>query len=212
MPEESELGKLDKKDSEDPIVQWDKEKFAPALTYAWNWFSYHANQRLMAFHYFLIIVGILATGYVTCLDKRLYLMQVVIGLAGVLVSIAFLALDIRNTVLVDDGRDALRKLERALGMGTGIHRADYDRPKETPIVDLTGWLPMPGKLTNKKVSISHSSWLRNIERLIFCLFLFATIYGVFGWICYGSRGLVGGDSKELPVQQSALCYANRVIT
>ena len=35
----------------------DKEK----LYYAWNWFEFHANQRLVLFRFFLIFIG--AIGY-----------------------------------------------------------------------------------------------------------------------------------------------------
>ncbi len=130
MAKTSKLEERRKEDSSDPITKFDQEKTPAILTYAWNWFSYHANQRLTAFHYFLIIVGFLVAGYTTSLDKQLYTMQAAIGLVGVLISIAFLALDIRNEQLVDDGRDALRKLEQALEMEKGLHSADYLRPEE----------------------------------------------------------------------------------
>lgn len=180
MPESDDLKTLDEKDKSDPIVQFEKEKTPPTVTYAWNWFSYHAQQRLTAFHYFLIIVGFLIAGYITALEKNLYAMQAVLGLVGVLISIAFLALDVRNTQLVDDGRDALRKIEKALNMETGIHRADYDRPKEALLRELLldGWLQTSSQ---RKIRISHGFWLRSIERVAVLLFLFFAAFLVGVW-------------------------------
>jgi hypothetical protein len=159
------LKDLDKSDdgAAHPIINWDDKKTGPRLTYAWNWFNYHAQQRLTAFHYFLIIVGFLMAGYITCLDKTLKLLQAVIGFVGIVISLAFWALDIRNGQLVDDGRDALRKLERALDMD--IHRMDYDRLKEGEIL----WL---------KVPTSHGVWFRRIQRMAILLFLLALICAI----------------------------------
>src|SRR5262245_11862963 len=122
-----------KADASDPITKYDPQNTPVLLTYAWNWFNYHANQRLTAFHYFLIIVGFLVAGYIPCFEKNFYGLQVVLGFVGFLISIAFLALDARNEQLVNDGRDALRKLEQALSMGRGINLADYVRLDDFPL-------------------------------------------------------------------------------
>ena len=34
-----------------------------AQNYAWNWFEYHAGQRLTSFNYFLILIGVVVVGY-----------------------------------------------------------------------------------------------------------------------------------------------------
>lgn len=34
-----------------------------AYKYAWDWFSYHAAQRLTTFRFFLIIIGVVVVGY-----------------------------------------------------------------------------------------------------------------------------------------------------
>jgi hypothetical protein len=91
------------------------------------------------------------------------LLQAVIGFVGIVISLAFWSLDIRNGQLVDDGRDALRKLERALDMD--IHRMDYDRLKEGEIL----WL---------KVPTSHGVWFRRIQLMAILLFLLALICAI----------------------------------
>jgi hypothetical protein len=160
----------------DVSEQWDPNISPHVLKYAWDWFSYHANQRLTAFHYFLIIVGILATGYATSFEKDLYLLQAVLGSVGVLISAAFLALDVRNTELVDDARKELWKLEGALGMKEGIYRMDENgkhekRPKRR-------W---------KVIPISHSFWLRTIEFITLILFLVAALVGIDSCKVHGTH-------------------------
>jgi hypothetical protein len=161
------LQEHDRDDQSDPIFNWDPVKTQPTLVYAWSWFGYHAQQRLTAFNYFLVVAGLLTSGYVTCYNSHLYSLQIVIGIIGALISIGFLALDVRNEELVNDGRDALRKLEHALGMAKGIHRADYDRIKETKICGI-------------KVSTKHGFWFRRIESIVLLLSVAAVIVGAIG--------------------------------
>ena len=179
------LEDLDADDEADSLTQWHAERTDQRLTYAWNWFAYHASQRLQAFNFFLLILAALATGYLTALDKDYALLQIAIGVAGILISYAFLALDFRNEQLVTDGRHALRKLERALG--TSIHRSDYDRlimrPRSQLLlgvdwpVKLARW-PIIGKPFAKRISIRHTDWLRRIERFALMLFVLATFAGI----------------------------------
>jgi hypothetical protein len=165
------LGDLTEDDLKDPLLMWCHDKTAPRLTYAWNWFNYHANQRLTAFNYFLIITALLANGYITCTEKGLYLIQALVGVAGIIISMAFFLLDIRNEQLVDDGRNALWKLESALTMGVGIHRVDYGRPKR--------W---------KRLPIGHGFWFRLIEIATLALFLAIAVEGVRNVREYGTQG------------------------
>lgn len=201
MIQKPSLSDRDKDDASDPIRGWNSNTTVPTLNYAWNWFSYHANQRLTAFNYFLIIVGFLATGYITSLEKGLNIVQIAIGFFGILISIAFLVLDIRNEQLVNDGRDALRKLEVALGMekGTGIHRADYDCNRW-----YTSWreLLIGGQSGSPKRQIitKHTSWLRFIERMALILFFAAFLYGAYNSWRYGPRGFPHDSSQNVSVE------------
>lgn len=79
--------------------------------YAWDWFEYHAKQRLTTFNFFLIILG--AIGYVYIFGDRCVTKGLVVWLAllGAILSFLFLLLEVRNTTLVDDGRHALEGLE-----------------------------------------------------------------------------------------------------
>lgn len=189
------IEELRKKDKSDPIATFCDKKTPPTLTYAWNWFSYHASQRLTAFHYFLIIVGFLVAGYITCVDKKLYAMQVVLGFVGVLISIAFLALDARNEQLVDDGRDALRKLEQALGMEIGIHTVDCVREKKDAPLEMLLFNKREESLIDQKILISHGVWLRRIERVAVVLFFGALVLGAYNWHYKEPAGVAQPESK-----------------
>ncbi len=81
--------------------------------YAWNWFEYHAGQRLTAFRFFLVFLGALVVGFGAGLrDGNVFFAQVV-GWFGAFISLAFLILEIRNEQLVNVGRDALMHLEQS---------------------------------------------------------------------------------------------------
>jgi hypothetical protein len=200
MPERLSLSELDARDADSPMRHWDEDKTPERLRYAWNWFSYHANQRLAAFNYFLVIVAVLTTGYLTCIDRLLYAMQTILGLVGIMISIAFLALDFRNEQLVDHSRAALRSLERAID--TTIHRLDYDlEEKRISLLQLLfGLAASPARHRwsgRMRLSVQHSVWLRRIERVAMVLFLAATIHGAY--LMIATRSLYG-----IPAQQSSV--------
>jgi hypothetical protein len=81
--------------------------------YAWNWFSYHAEQRTSMFNYSLAAAAILAAGYGTVLDKSLNV-AAAIGFLGATVMACFMVLDFRNRHLVEYGERALKYVEAAL--------------------------------------------------------------------------------------------------
>ena len=83
--------------------------------YAWKWFSYHAEQRLKAFHFFLIFIGVIVVGLSNCWGKsNLWVAGALIYLFGIISCILFWFLEIRNEELVNYGRDALKKIEEKM--------------------------------------------------------------------------------------------------
>jgi hypothetical protein len=81
--------------------------------YAWNWFEYHARQRLTEFRFFLIFFGALALGFRTGLEDGNLIVAKAICVFGAFISFAFLMLECRNEHLVNVGRDALMYLEQS---------------------------------------------------------------------------------------------------
>lgn len=152
-----------------------------ALKYAWDWFNYHAAQRLTAFRAYLIILGVIALGYARFLEIGTTPARV-IGAFGALISVAFLLLDIRNTELVNCGRVALDTIEAEIG--SAIREDDRKRRQ---LYGALGWLsqrllrplgvrenePIPGILRELTL---HQFWLRTILFLLFLAFLSAALW------------------------------------
>ncbi len=95
----------------------DSEKKWLCFHYAWNWFEYHAAQRLTAFRFYLIIIG--AVGWIFS-QKELNILSgkeyLLLGLSAIFISLLFFLLDVRNEHLVNRGRYALDEIEKELGL------------------------------------------------------------------------------------------------
>jgi hypothetical protein len=109
----------------DPPTDLHKQQF----DYAWNWFSFHADQRVKMFNFMLVVFGVFAAGVVNALDKHLP----AIALAGLcffatILAAIFMLLDRRNRDLVWLGEDVLMDLERKAIFGEGRKiNGRYDR-------------------------------------------------------------------------------------
>jgi phosphoglycolate phosphatase-like HAD superfamily hydrolase len=89
---------------QDPEKQFD---------YAWNWFNYHANQRVEMFNYMFVGLGLFATAIASALDKHLpdFVLASLCILAGI-VALIFALIDRRNEHLIGLGEEVLNELER----------------------------------------------------------------------------------------------------
>lgn len=92
----------------------DAAGFGNALQYATTWFTYHAGQRIQTFNFFLVI----QTGLLVALfsgwgsvSKALLIALAVLGVGS---GPTFWLLEVRNTELVNAGREALDHLESYL--------------------------------------------------------------------------------------------------
>jgi hypothetical protein len=169
--------------------------------YAWNWFSYHAGQRLTAFNFFLVIFGALLVGYVQAATHHLGLLGGVLGFLGLLVSLAFWAMDVRNSELVYCGRAALDALEKSLDihpraddqnrawLGSALCVREGDRAEvrktpseadgEDPTDNCRLYRLVRGKPRREHV-FTHSFWLRAV-------LLFVGVASVWGG-CWAGVG------------------------
>lgn len=131
----------------------DKELTWLQLEYSWRWFEFHAEQRLKAFYYFLIIVGFLWYSYASDFIRSENFLKILLCLVGMSISLAFLCLEFRNEHLVNFARDELDKLDTEIE--TEIRRKD--------------------KEDKRKFFITHSFWLKVIYisslLIFFILFL-----------------------------------------
>ncbi len=82
--------------------------------YAWNWFDFHAKQRVSMFNYLLIITGIFANALISVIRTDFYYIAVALGILGIITCVAFFCLDIRNKQLVEMGEDVLLNIEEEI--------------------------------------------------------------------------------------------------
>jgi len=87
-------------------------------TYAWNYFSLHATQRLTTFNFYLVISTLLTGGLASAIKQEYgnLWIAVVVGLLMGIFSIVFHKLDVRNRELVKNAERALRSLDDQMGL------------------------------------------------------------------------------------------------
>ncbi len=83
-----------------------------ALKYSWDYFHFHASQRLTTFNFYLVICGFVIAGYATALrDSHDSPVAALLGLVLSLISFIFWKLDLRNRQMIWNAEDALKELE-----------------------------------------------------------------------------------------------------
>jgi len=160
------------------------------LDYAWNWFEYHAGQRARMVNYFLIITGILGAAYGNIVIKggnEHQGLESVLLISGLVMSVGFVCLDIRNRQLVDLGEDVLRQLERQslfssfhMGLAGGIDSGILSREKSEEANWRNGgcceakrWRWLCHRL------VKHSLWFPLLESFVGSLCLLGLIRRLF---------------------------------
>jgi len=96
------------------------------MKYAWDWFQYHADQRLKSFNYFVVVLALLVAGYGAALKEGVSnpdkvapysRFAVAIAVFGIMISLAFLVIEVRNYELVECSR---KRPSRTYWSGTTI--------------------------------------------------------------------------------------------
>jgi hypothetical protein len=91
-----------------------------ALDHAWNWFEYHANQRMIMIRFYLIAAGGIAAGIGALLTTaHENLLAGLLSILGAITSMAFKRLDKRVSDLVKIGEDALSLQQAKIGAMLG---------------------------------------------------------------------------------------------
>lgn len=115
----------------------DEKARSELRTYAWNYFSLHATQRLTTFNFYLIISTLLLAGLAAAYKQEYgsRAITMVVGLLIAIVSVVFYKLDIRNRMLISNAERALRYLDDRMGLEDNgevphelklVARDDYD--------------------------------------------------------------------------------------
>jgi len=145
--------------------------------YAWKWFESAAKQRMILFHYYLIIVGILANAIVLSFKEGYIGMIIFIGIIGIFTSLAFLSFDIRNRGMAKLGEDILEKLEIEVIFPPEF--VDKSGNKMGPFsVERKIGMREGQKRTFKYLLLKHKYWIRGMEIIIALFFLFVVIKAV----------------------------------
>lgn len=80
--------------------------------YAWGYFAFHAEQRMKAVHFYLILSTVLVTGFINGIKNTdNYFLFAIVGFVLALISFFFKRLDERNKELVRNGEAALKFLD-----------------------------------------------------------------------------------------------------
>jgi hypothetical protein len=170
-----------------PVTRGDEDKkLELELTYAWDWFQYHAAQRLTAFHFFLIIVSLVAVAYAQSVDKGLEIFGTAAASLGALIAVGFWIIDVRNEELVLCGRAALDGLEEALSVN--IRKDDHARKRLPQALGdrwlgkhLYAWITRNAPKQRRQDLITHRSCLRGIESLVGLVFLAGAVWAAAGF-------------------------------
>jgi hypothetical protein len=104
-----------------------------ALGHAWNWFEYHATQRMTMLRFYLMAAGGVAAGVGVLLAANENFLAAIVSMVGMLTSFSFKRLDKRVSDLVKFGEDALKSEQ--LKMSTELKSQAWQ------ICELAGVIP-----------------------------------------------------------------------
>lgn len=143
------------------------DNISQELNYSFDWFKYHAEQRIKMFNYFIILNGFIFNAVAVMKREELVFELKFLSSIGILISLCFILLDIRNDHLVEIGEEKLIEIEKSLFTeGRGILLCKDCPKKERNCNNCSQ--RSPGK---KPFFLKHSVLLR----IIISLFIIAYI-------------------------------------
>jgi hypothetical protein len=174
-------------DADDPLFEKKLKLHEAKMKYAWNWFQYHADQRLKGFNFFVVALGILLAAYGAAIKESVteritdastagsyQALAVGIGFCGAIISIAFLLIEVRNRELVECALKWLESLEDELRMS--LRKDDHQRvclPKAVGV--------LTGSVAPFEFIITHAFWIRIIYGMSAAGFIVAVFFAIRGF-------------------------------
>jgi hypothetical protein len=194
------------------LSQLEMQKLQLELDYAWNWFQDSASQRLTAFNFFLVTIGLLAVAYAQGADHHWELFGAVVGALGAIVSTGFLILDIRNEVLVNKGRTALTALESKMAI---VLVDNFGGDKELEGEREREWLQKA--LGDRHLGSFISAWINRKpdnerHRFFRYRFWFRFVIGSVGFAFIFAAGWALFDYAPSGSPEAVACRASTVLT
>ena len=142
--------------------------------YAWNYFSFHAEQRMKTFHFYLITIAAICAGLVTLRTKGATgstAIEALLCFSITFISAVFFILDRRNRDLVHNGENALRHLDDLEG-----------HEKTTACPHPLELFARDKHITTSKPAIpslhAHYSYTTVLSLMFFCIGLVGAICGL----------------------------------
>ena len=98
--------------------------------YLWKHFAFNAEQRLKAFHFFVILSGFANGGILTAFNGSSHpAVFFLLGLFVCLLSIVFYLIDLRSRKLLEMTKPGLIKCEKSLSAEAQVFTLDRNRSK-----------------------------------------------------------------------------------
>jgi hypothetical protein len=87
--------------------------------YAWNWFQYHAGQRMNVFRFYFVVLAVLGAGYLKALDSSTPIAALIFAGISIALSFLFYRADVRSQDLIKISERYLKRSERDLSARIG---------------------------------------------------------------------------------------------
>ncbi|HVT82197.1 MAG TPA: hypothetical protein VHM90_16260 [Phycisphaerae bacterium] len=146
--------------------------------YAWDYFQFHASQRLSTFNFFVVLSVLLTSAAMTTFQEKFYLPCAggFLGLMLAILSFVFWRMDQRNRQLLQNGTEALMHLDRTALYDQAnpgeIHPLDLFRRDEANMRAQRGGILGP---------ISYRSGMNAIFAIFGCIGLGLAVIGALMW-------------------------------
>lgn len=124
-PDSEPLGRV----AEDPEAR--DSLHEQARGHAWDWFKYHAKQRISMMRFYILSLGGAAGGIGYLLQQQEHCAAATLSLFAALMSFCFMRFDRRVSDLVKLGEKALRYEQNYLAVATGDQAFDICRHADT---------------------------------------------------------------------------------
>ncbi len=98
-----------------------------ALGHAWDWFSLHANQRLLMLRFYLSLNSAILAGVGAAYANNFYLGAWVASFLSFVITLIFFGIDVRTKNLIVVSEAALLKLQEALSKKSGVNELELQR-------------------------------------------------------------------------------------
>lgn len=123
----------------EPVMDFPTEQRNEFRKYAWDYFQFHAAQRLSTFNFFVVLSVLLTSAAMTTFQEKFYLPEGGAFLGVMLMALAFVfwKMDQRNQELIKNGTEALMFLDGTAlpGVGGKAHPLDLFRRDEAHMME-----------------------------------------------------------------------------